>query len=119
MGHVFYDRLQDILSKAGFDRFVEDRRASFYASRQGRSSIPLGRYFRMRLLGYFEGIDSERGIEWRCADSLPLREFLLLDTGQAVPDHSNLSRIWSRLLPELHQEVFTWVLGVIAEAGLV
>lgn len=69
--------------------------------------------------GVREGIDSERGIEWRCADSLSLREFLLLDTGQAVPDHSSLSRIRSRLPLQLHQEVFTWVLGVITEAGLV
>ena len=118
-GHVFYDRLQGILTKAGFDRFVEDLCAPFYASGKGRPSIPPGRYFRMHLVGYFEGIDSERGIEWRCADSLSLREFLLLDTGQTVPDHSSLSRIRSRLSLELHQEVFAWVLGVITEAGLV
>jgi transposase len=118
-GHVFYDRLQGILAKAGFDHFVEESCAPFYASRKGRPSIPPGRYFRMHLVGYFEGIDSERGIEWRCADSLSLREFLLLDTGQAVPDHSSLSRIRSRLSLELHQDVFSWVLGVITEAGLV
>ena len=118
-GHVFYDRLQSILAKAGFDRFAEDLCEPHYASRHGRPSIPPGRYFRMHLVGYFEGIDSERGIEWRCADSLSLREFLLLDTGQAVPDHSSLSRIRTRLPLELHQDVFTWVLGVITEAGLV
>lgn len=118
-GHAFYDRLQSLLNKAGFDRFAEELCAPFYASRKGRPSIPPGRYFRMHLVGYFEGIESERGIEWRCADSLSLREFLLLDTGQSVPDHSSLSRIRSRLPLELHQEVFTWVLGVIAEAGLV
>ena len=118
-GHVFYDRLQGILAKAGFDRFAEEICAPFYASRRGRPSIPPGRYFRMHLVGYFEGIDSERGIEWRCADSLSLREFLLLDAGEAVPDHSTLSRIRSRLPLELHQEVFAWVLGVITEAGLV
>jgi len=118
-GHVFYDRLQGILAKAGFDRFVEGLCAPHYASRRGRPSIPPGRYFRMHLVGYFEGIDSERGIEWRCADSLSLREFLLLDTGEAVPDHSTLSRIRSRLPLELHQDVFAWVLGVITEAGLV
>ena len=118
-GHAFYDRLQSVLLKAGFDRFVEELCAPFYASRKGRPSIPPGRYFRMHMVGYFEGLDSERGIEWRCADSLSLREFLLLDTGQVVPDHSSLSRIRSRLPLELHQEVFTWVLGVITEAGLV
>ena len=118
-GHAFYDRLQSLLSKAGFDRFAEQLCAPFYASRKGRPSIPPGRYFRMHLVGYFEGIESERGIEWRCADSLSLREFLLLDTGQSVPDHSSLSRIRSRLPLELHQEVFTWVLDVITQAGLV
>lgn len=118
-GHVFYDRLQGMLAKAGFDRFVEELCVPFYASHKGRPSIPPGRYFRMHLVGYFEGIDSERGIEWRCADSLSLREFLLLDMGQAVPDHSSLSRIRSRLSLELHQEVFTWVLNVITQAGLV
>lgn len=118
-GHAFYDRLQSVLLKAGFDRFVEELCAPFYASRKGRPSIPPGRYFRMHMVGYFEGIDSERGIEWRCADSLSLREFLLLDTGQAVPDHSSLSRIRSRLPLELHHDVFTWVLGAITEAGLV
>lgn len=118
-GHVFYDRLQSLLNKAGFDRFVEGLCAPLYASRKGRPSIPPGRYFRMHLVGYFEGIESERGIEWRCADSLSLREFLLLDTGQSVPDHSSLSRIRSRFPLELHQEIFTWVLDVITQAGLV
>lgn len=118
-GHAFYDRLQSLLNKAGFDRFAEELCAPFYASRKGRPSIPPGRYFRMHLVGYFEGIESERGIEWRCADSLSLREFLLLDTGQSVPDHSSLSRIRSRLPLELHQQVFVWVLGVLSKAGLV
>jgi transposase len=106
-GHAFYDRLQSVLLKTGFDRFVEELCAPFYASRKGRPSIPPGRYFRMHMVGYFEGIDSERGIEWRCADSLSLREFLLLDTGQGVPDHSSLSRIRSPLPLKHGQEVFT------------
>lgn len=118
-GHVFYDRLQSVLNKAGFDSFAEELCAPLYASRRGRPSIPPGRYFRMHLVGYFEGIDSERGIEWRCTDSLSLREFLLLETGQSVPDHSSLSRIRSRLPLELHQEIFTWVLDAITQAGLV
>jgi len=118
-GHVFYDRLQGVLTKSGFDRFVEGLCEPHYANRQGRPSIPPGRYFRMHLVGYFEGIESERGIEWRCADSLSLREFLLLDTSQSVPDHSTLSRIRSRLPLEVHQEVFAWVLDVLARSGLV
>ncbi|MGC9458128.1 MAG: transposase [Halothiobacillaceae bacterium] len=118
-GHVFYDRLQGILIKAGFDRFVEGLCKPHYASGKGRPSIPPGRYFRMHLVGYFEGIESERGIEWRCADSLSLRSFLRLDPGGSVPDHSTLSRIRSRLPLEVHQEVFAWVLDVITRAGLV
>ena len=69
LGHVFYDRLQAILIAAGVDSFVEQLCASYYAAVRGRPSLPPGRYFRMLLIGYFEGIDSERGLEWRCADS--------------------------------------------------
>ena len=82
-GHAFYDRLQAELLSAGFDGFVEGQCAPRYAARQGRPSLPPGRYFRMLLVGYFEGIDSERGLEWRCADSLSLREFLRLGTTEA------------------------------------
>jgi Transposase domain (DUF772) len=87
-GHAFYDRLQAVLVEAGFDRFAESECAPYYASKRGRPSLPPGRYFRMHLVGYFEGIDSERGLEWRCADSLSLREFLRLGTTERVPDHS-------------------------------
>ena len=73
-GHVFYDRLQAILIAAGFDGFVEALCANHYSVVRGRPSLPPGRYFRMLLIGYFEGIDSERGLEWRCADSLSLRD---------------------------------------------
>lgn len=104
----FYNRLQSILTKAGFDRFAEELCVPFYSSKRGTPSIPPGRYLRMHLVGYFEGIDSERGIEWRCADSLSLREFLLLDTGQDVSDHSTLSRILSSLPLELHKDVFSY-----------
>lgn len=116
-GHAFYDRLQKELQRAGFDRFVEGLCEPHYAQ-GGRPSIPPGRYFRMHLVGYFEGLDSERGIEWRCADSLSLREFLLLDSGEKVPDHSTLSRTRARLPLEIHQQVFAWVLKVLAKAGL-
>ena len=96
-GHVFYDRLQSELVGAGFDGFVEDRCAPYYAARRGRPSLPPGRYFRMLLVGYFEGIDSERGLERRCADSLSLREFLRIGEREPVPDHSWLSRTRGRL----------------------
>ena len=95
-GHVFYDQLQTVLISADFDRFVEARCVTEYAAR-GRPSLPPGRYFRMLLIGYFEGIDSERGLEWRCADSLSLREFLRLGERERVPDHSWLSRTRSRV----------------------
>jgi transposase len=118
-GHAFYDRLQAVLVAAGFDRFAEQECAPHYASRRGRPSIPPGRYFRMHLVGYFEGIASERGLEWRCADSLSLREFLRLGTTEPVPDHSWLSRTRSRLPLEVHEAVFSWVLGRLAEHGLI
>ena len=76
-GHVFYDRLQSVLIEGGFDAFAEASCRPYYAARMGAPSVPPGRYFRMHLVGYFEGIDSERGLEWRCSDSLSLREFLL------------------------------------------
>lgn len=117
-GHAFYDRLQGILCKGGFDAFAERLCAPFYAKTMGRPSIPPGRYFRMLLVGYFEGIDSERGICWRCADSLSLREFLRLGTTEAVPDHSSLSRIRRRLSLEAHHEMFVHVLELLAQAKL-
>jgi transposase len=118
-GHVFYDKLQTVLIAAGFDGFVEGECAPLYAARRGRPSLPPGRYFRMLLVGYFEGIDSERGLEWRCADSLSLREFLRLGEREPVPDHSWLSRTRGRLPLELHDAVFTWVLQRLAEHGLI
>ena len=118
-GHAFYDRLQAVLIEAGFDGFAEQQCAPVYAARQGRPSLPPGRYFRMHLVGYFEGIDSERGLEWRCADSLSLREFLRLGTTEPVPDHSWLSRTRARLPLEVHETIFTWVLQRLAEHGLI
>src|SRR5436305_841768 len=118
-GHAFYDRLQAVLVAAGFDRFAETECAPYYASRRGRPSLPPGRYFRMHLVGSFEGLDSERGLEWRCADSLSLREFLRLGTTEPVPDHSWLSKTRARSPLEVHEAVFAWVLGRLAEHGLV
>ena len=117
-GHEFYDHLQRILHSAHFDAYVQDLCAPFYAKTMGRPSIPPGRYFRMLLVGYFEGLDSERGICWRCADSLSLREFIQLDTTQAVPDHSSLSRIRTRLPLAIHHEVFIFVLRQLSAHGL-
>lgn len=118
-GHAFYDRVQLVLVEADFDGFVEATCKSYYAARDGAPSIPPGRYFRMHMVGYFEGIDSERGLEWRCSDSLSLRDFLLLEGRQRVPDHSWLSKTRGRLSHEVHEEVFNWVLSLIADAGLV
>jgi transposase len=117
-GHVFYDHLQTVLLEAGFDGFAEAQCAPYYARKRGRPSLPPGRYFRLHLVGYFEGIDSERGLEWRCADSLSLRDFLRLGTTEPVPDHSWLSKTRSRLPLEVHAAVFTWVLQRLAEHGL-
>ena len=118
-GHVFYDRLRSVLIEGGFDGFAEAACRSYYAARLGAPSVPPGRYFRMHLVGYFEGIDSERGLEWRCSDSLSLREFLRLESRDRVPDHSWLSRTRARLPHEVHTAIFDWVLALIAEAGLV
>ena len=118
-GHVFYDRLQSVLVEGGFDAFAEASCRPYYAARMGAPSVPPGRYFRMHLVGYFEGIDSERGLEWRCSDSLSLRAFLRLGSRDRVPDHSWLSRSRTRLPHEVHAAVFDWVLVLIAEAGLI
>ena len=102
-GHAFYDMLQTVLVEGGFDDFAEEACRPFYAKKMGAPSIPPGRYFRMHLIGYFEGIDSERGIEWRCSDSLSLRDFLRLGPGERVPDHSWLSKPRGRLSLDVHE----------------
>ena len=84
-GHAFYDRLQSVLLEAGFDAFVEEACKPHYAPRMGAPSLPPGRYFRMHMIGYFEGLDSERGIAWRCADSYSLRDFLRLSNVEKAP----------------------------------
>ena len=118
-GHVFYDRLQNLLAEAGFDAFVEETCNPYYAPRMGAPSLPPGRYFRMHMIGYFEGLDSERGIVWRCADSRSLGDFLRLGKRDTVPDHSWLSKTRSRLPHEVHEKVFAFVLKLVAERGLV
>lgn len=117
-GHPFYRKLNAVLTEAGFDRWVERRCERFYA-KFGRPGIPPGIYFRMLMIGYFEGLDSERGIAWRCADSLGLREFLGCGITESTPDHSTLSVIRQRLDVETHEEVFGWILERVHEAGLI
>ena len=95
-GHVFYRKLNEILAEAGFDRTVEKQCRPYYHDQLGRPSIPPGIYLRMLLVGYFEGIGSQRGIDWRCGDSLSLREFLGIRLTEETPDHSSLTRVRDR-----------------------
>jgi transposase len=115
--HVFYERLNRLLADADFDAWIEERCQPYYA-RMGRDSIPPGTYFRMVFIGYFEGIDSQRGIAWRCEDSLSLRKFLGYAPHEETPDHSSLSRIRGRLPWEVFREVFQFVLQVVDEHKL-
>ena len=101
--HVFYERLNRLLADAGFDAWIEARCREFYGD-TGRDSIPPGTFFRMVFIGYFEGLDSQRGIAWRCEDSLSLRKFLGYATHEETPDHSSLSRIRERLPKEVFDE---------------
>jgi transposase len=117
-GHPFYQRLNEILGRHGFDERAESICAKFYAERMGRPSLAPAVYFRLLLIGYFEGIDSERGIAWRVADSITLREFLGYALTEATPDHSTISRNRRLIDLEAHEEVFTWVLAVLAKEGL-
>ena len=117
--HPFYRRLNQILDEVHFDGYVETLCQRFYADELGRPGLPPGRYFRLLLLGYFEGLDSERGITWRAADSLSVRSFLGLELHDAPPDHSTVSRTRRLIDLETHQAVFTWVLQRLADASLV
>ena len=117
-GHPFYARLNMLLAEAAFDRFAEAACAPHYARTQGRPSIPPGVYFRMLLVGYFEGLDSQRGIAWRCSDSLALREFLGLDVTERVPEHSSLTVTRQRLPLAVHEAVFARILELAATKGL-
>jgi transposase len=117
--HPFYTRLNQILDKADFDGYVESFCQRFYADEVGRPGLPPGRYFRLLLIGYFEGLDAERAIAWRAADSFALREFLGLVLPDAPPDHSTISRTRRLIDLETHEAVFTWILQRLADAGLV
>lgn len=117
-GHAFYERLNEVLLKHEFEPFVEKACRGFYADKVGRPSLPPAVYFRMLLIGYFEGLDSERGIAWRVADSMSLREFLGYSLADAVADHSTISRNRRLIDIEAHQEVFAWILQALAKEQL-
>ena len=117
-GHPFYMRLNALLDAHDFDPFVEGLCRGFYAQVMGRPSLAPGRYFRLLLVGYFEGIDSERGIAWRATDSLAVRSFLRLGLEDAPPDHSTISRTRRLIDVETHRAIFTWVQQRLVEAGL-
>jgi transposase len=120
-GHPFYVKLNVVLQEADFDTWLEKRCARYYAQeeKRGQPSIPPGVYFRMLLVGYFEGIDSQRGIAWRCADSLSLRQFLGIPIGEKTPDHSTLTNTRKRLPQEAFEEVFQFVLKMAVAKDLV
>lgn len=117
-GHPFYQKLNELLAEAKFDAWIEERCRPYYAEKVGRPGIPPGVYFRMILIGYFEGIGSQRGIAWRCSDSRSLAEFLGIPINERTPDHSSLSRVHGRLPLEVHEEVFVFVLKIAADKKL-
>lgn len=117
--HPFYRAVNRVLADQGFDRYVQGLCSKFYAKKMGRPGLAPGIYFRSLLLGFFEGIDSERGIAWRAADSLSLRDFLGVPASKLTPDHSTISRTRRLIDLETHQAVFTWVLSVLDGAGLI
>jgi transposase len=118
-GHPFYCRLNELLAASKFDAFVEGLCAKFYVEKLGRPSLAPGKYFRLLLIGYFEGIDSERGIAWRCSDSLSLRSFVGFQLDEISTEHSTISRTRRLIDIETHQQVFQWVLKVLADHDLV
>jgi len=117
-GHPFYSKLSAILDAEGFDRFAEDQCRRFYAPTMGRPSLEPGRYFRLLLVGYFEGLDAERGIAWRAADSLAIRRFVRLGIEETAPDHSTISRTRRLIDVDTHRAIFTWVQQRLVAGGL-
>src|SRR3989442_4367216 len=117
-GHPFYKRVNELLEMKQFDEFAEKECARFYAKHQGRPSLTPGIYFRMLLVGYFEGIDSERGIAWRAADSMGLRKFLGIGLDEQTPDHSTISRTRRLIDVETHRKAFFWILELLRDQGL-
>jgi transposase len=117
-GHPFYEKLNRVLDGANFDVFCEGECAKFYHCKLGRPSLAPGVYFRTLLIGFFEGIGSERGIAWRVADSLSLRRFLKYGLDEATPDHVTISRTRRLIDEQTHHAVFTFVLSEVAKRGL-
>src|ERR1035437_887879 len=116
-GHPFYQRVNELLEDGKFDAFAEKECAKFYAANNGRPSLVPGIYFRLLLIGYFEGVDSERGIAWRAADSFGLRRFLGIGLDEQTPDHSTISRTRRLIDVETHRKVFFWVLERLRDQG--
>src|ERR1700689_1514705 len=117
-GHPFYKRVNELLETERFDEFAENECARFYAENNGRPSLTPGIYFRLLLVGYFEGIDSERGIAWRASDSFGLRQFLGIAIDEHTPDHSTISRTRRLIDVETHRKVFFWILELLRDQGL-
>lgn len=117
--HPFYERLNHLLGEHDFDRFVEGKCQRFYAATMGRPGLAPGIYFRLLLVGYFEGIDSERGISWRAGDSLSIRDFVGIPLNEGAPDNTTISRTRRLIDVETHRQVFGWVLELLADGGLV
>src|SRR5450631_4856090 len=118
-GHPFYQRLNEVLDNAKFDPFCETNCAPFYHQKLGRPSLPPGQYFRIMMIGFFEGLDSERGIAWRVADSLTLRQFLSIGLDEKTPDHVTISRTRRLIDSETHQQIFSLVTRLLAQNGLI
>ena len=117
-GHIFYVKLNQLLADAEFDRWVEALCEPHYAARKGRPSVPPGTYFRMLFVGYFEGLNAQRAIAWRCSDSLSIRTFLGVALVDDTPDHSSLSYIRDRLPLDVHQQVFVKILAIAQDKKL-
>jgi transposase len=119
--HPFYEAVNKVLAAHHFDAFAEGLCAGFYddGKRGGRPGLPPGVYFRCLMVGYFEGIDSERGIDWRCNDSLSLKAFLGIPCDKPAPDHSTISRTRRLIDVETHAAVFREILKVLANHGLI
>src|SRR3954465_13225369 len=118
-GHPFYTRLNEVLDAAGFDSFCETQGARFYHAERGGTSLAAGLWFRIMMIGFFEGLDSERGIAWRLADSLTLRQFLSIGLDESTPDHVTISRTRRLIVAETHQRIFSSVVEGLALSGLI
>lgn len=116
--HPFYARVNLVFDEKNFDEFAEAICEPFYAATMGRPGLSPGIYFRLLMVGYFEGIDSERGIAWRASDSLSIRSFVRIALDESIPDHSTISRTRRLIDVETHQAVFQWVLRILAERDL-